>query len=104
MKYGINLKIDVSKIDKTLLFKGTKGVYLDATVFFDPVNPGQFDDHGMITQDIPKERKDAGEKGAILGNVKCFWKDGQQAAQQQGIQQATQAAAPSQDFDQDIPF
>ncbi len=42
MKYGVNVKIDVSKIDKNLLFKGAKGVYLDATVFIDPEQKSEF--------------------------------------------------------------
>ena len=104
-KLGVRVKIDVSKIDKALLYKGAKGTYLDATVFIDPANPSQFGDHGMITQDISKERKDAGEKGPILGNVKIFWTEGQQATHNDGMQQAQQAAAPAQEsFDDDIPF
>jgi hypothetical protein len=56
----------------------------------------------MVTQDVSKEAKDAGEKGPILGNVKVFWKDGGQAAQKP----SKPAAKPSKgaDFDDDIPF
>jgi hypothetical protein len=109
MKIGVNFKIDVSKIDKALLHKGEKGVYLDATVFIDQENPSQYGDHGMVTQDVSKEAREAGTKGNILGNVKVFWTgESQQGGQQQAPSngQQSQQAAPSNfdNFDDDIPF
>lgn len=105
-KIGVQVKIDVSKIDKTLLFKGAKGVYLDATVFIDVDTPDQYGNHGMVTQDISKEAKDAGEKGPILGNVKVFWKDAGNSVQKPVQQQSKpgKPAAKGADFDDDIPF
>jgi hypothetical protein len=91
MKTGVRLKIDVTKIDKSKLFRGEKGSYLDATVFLNS-NPDQYGNNGMITQDAPK-----GEQGAILGNAKIFWTDNQ--GSQQGSQQPPQAES----FD-DLPF
>tara|TARA_R110000851_G_scaffold315174_2_gene477467 strand:+ start:243 stop:539 length:297 start_codon:yes stop_codon:yes gene_type:complete len=82
-KIGVSLKVDVSKIDKARLFKGQKGVYLDATVFIDLDELDQYGNSGMITQDVSKEEKDQGVKGPILGNAKLFWKEGGQAQQQQ---------------------
>jgi len=67
----VRLKIDVTKIDKERLFQGKKGTYLDATVFLDD-DPGQYGDNGMITQDVSKEEREAGTKGAILGNATIF--------------------------------
>jgi len=32
-KIGINISIDVTKIDKSRLFKGKKGTYMDLTTF-----------------------------------------------------------------------
>jgi hypothetical protein len=108
MKIGVNLSIDVTVIDKARLVKHQNGkTYLNMTAFIDPNNPGQFGDHGMITQDVSKEEKDSGVKGPILGNAKVFWKENQEQAHQQGYQQAQQAqqAPPQQDnFDDDIPF
>ena len=85
-KIGVRLKIDVTKIDKGRLFTGQKGVYLDATVFIDPDNKDQYDNNGMITQDVTKEEQSQGTKGNILGNCQVFWKDqnAQQPIQQQG--------------------
>ena len=103
MKYGISLKIDVTKVDKTRLFQGKNGAqYLDCTVFLDPDNPGQYGDHGMITQDVSKEERASGGQGAILGNAKVFWQG--QGQPQQPRQQAAPIDTPPQgDFD-DIPF
>ena len=105
---GVNLKIDVSKIDKSKLFKGQKGTYLDAQVFVD-TNNDQYGNNGMITQAVSKEDRDQGVKGAILGNCKIFWqeKGGQQPqlqnhAGQQAPQQQRQA--PQQPGFDDIPF
>lgn len=106
-KIGVRLKIDVSKIDKARLFTGQKGVYLDATVFIDPDQKDQYENNGMITQDVTKEEKDSGVKGPILGNVQVFWRE--QYKQQAPQQQAPQQQAPQQqqapdNFDEKIPF
>jgi hypothetical protein len=108
-KIGVNLKIDVSKIDKSKLFKGQKGTYLDAQVFIDVDELDQYGNSGMITQAVSKEERDAGNKGAILGNAKKFWGEveGQAPQQQQQApkQQAPQGQQmPPMDFDSDIPF
>lgn len=123
MKVGIKLKIDVTKIDKTSLFIGKKGKYLDAVVFVDIDNKDQYENNGMITQDAGKDK----DKGPILGNVRVFWRDDSDQRRDQhnqGVQQAQQAMAPqhpdqminqwsapqepaqvSEDsFDDDIPF
>jgi hypothetical protein len=102
-KIGVELKIDVTKIDKALLFSGAKGTYLDATVFIDIDNKDQYDNNGMITQKVPQ----GGEKnsGAILGNCKVFWSDGaQQPAQQAQRPTPPQAQQNPQDSFDDIPF
>jgi len=96
MKYGVRLKIDVSKIDKSKLFKGQKGTYLDATVFIDVDNKDQYDNNGMITQDAGKD-----VKGPILGNAQVFWNDG---AQNNHQQQKAPQNKPDFDFDDDTPF
>lgn len=100
-KVGVTLKIDVNKIDKSKLFKGAKGTYLDAQVFIDLDELDQYGNSGMITQAVSKEDRNAGQKGAILGNAKVFWKDAAQAPQQQAPQQQQQAHV---DFEDDIPF
>jgi transcription initiation factor TFIID subunit TAF12 len=115
-KVGVTLKIDVTKIDKSKLFKGQKGTYLDAQVFIDIDQLDQFGNSGMITQAVSKEDREAGQQGAILGNAKVFWKDQQQAQpqqqnwgqyqqqQKQDQQQQQQYNEPPQDYDDSIPF
>ena len=101
MKVGVSLKIDVSKIDKSMLFKGQKGVYLDAKVFIDIDQKDQYDNNGMITQEVSKDAPQ-GTQGAILGNCKVFWNDsGQQQPQySQGQQQKPRQQAPQQNNQQ----
>jgi hypothetical protein len=107
-KVGVKLSIDVSKIDKALLYKGAKGVYLSATVFVDLDQADQYGNHGMITQDETKENREAGKNGAILGNCKVFWKDQQQPIAKQHSNHGRQTPQPApayDDFDdQSLPF
>ena len=101
-KYGVRLKLDVSKIIKEHLFRGQKGTYLDATVFIDVDNKDQYDNNGMITQSW----KDQGKgEGPILGNAQVFWSDGQSAQPAQRNAQYADGPAPTAvDFEDDIPF
>ncbi len=103
-KIGLSLKIDVTKIDKSKLFKGQKGTYLDATIFFDLDNEDDYGNNGMITQSWKDQQK--GE-GAILGNGKIFWRDNTSAGvsqQQGGSTQGSPKAEPDFDFDEDFPL
>ena len=87
------------KIDKARLFKGQKGTYLDAIAIETPNSEyGDF----MIVQEVTKEERQAGVKGAILGNAKHL-----------GQRQQAPAAAPApkpaavpgaKDLDEDVPF
>ena len=101
-KIGLNLKIDVSKIDKQHLFKGQKGTYLDATIFVDLDNVDQYGNNGMIVQTW----KDAGKDTPILGNGKIFWREQQQQQnnQQQSKNTQQKPPMPDMDCDDDIPF
>ena len=104
MRHGIRIKIDVTKIDKSLLFEGKKGKYLDATVFMDTDQVSEYGDNGMIRQDVPR---DSSEKGNILGNVKIFWSGESDQKQNVKIGESDQKqSAPqgSNDLEDDIPF
>ena len=107
MRLGIELKIDVSKIDKARIYEGKKGKYLTMTAFVDVDNKDQYDNNGMITH----KKEEGEERAPILGNVKVFWSESQQARQQpahtQGFKE--EGVAPSQsrsadEFESDIPF
>ena len=68
MKETIRATIDVTKIDKSKLFQGKKGTYLDLVLIPTPGN--QFGNDYMAVQNISKEDRDAGQRGEILGNAK----------------------------------
>ena len=102
---GIEVSIDVSKIDKVRLYKGKKGTYLTLTGFVNLDEKDQYDNNGFITQKKNKdEPKDM--KMPILGNTKVFWSDSAPQQAQQPINNMANTAPPSvDDFDnEDIPF
>ena len=61
-------KIDVTKIDKTFLFKGKAGTYLDIALIPNKSGRDQYGNDGMIVQSISKAARQEGKKGPILGN------------------------------------
>lgn len=105
-KVGISLKIDVTKIEEGRLYQGKTAKYLDATVFVDLDNFDQYDNSGMITQDITKEERGRGVKGPILGNCKVFWKgDGKsQSKEQIKYEKDSSESGLDNSFEDDIPF
>jgi hypothetical protein len=95
---GVTLKINVAKIDKSKLYKGTEGTYLDVTAFVDTDNQDKFGNNGMITQSVSKEEREAGTRGVILGNSKVFF---------QGESKQGSSPKQAQSFDElesDVPF
>jgi len=64
------LKIDVTKIDKALLFTGAKGTYMDLTLMDNRDGTDQYGNDGFIVQDVGKEKRETGIKGPIIGNWK----------------------------------
>ena len=69
-KIIINVKINVSLIDRAKLFKGANGTYLDISLIETP--NGKFGNDFMVVQDTTKDERLSGKKGAILGNAKYF--------------------------------
>lgn len=107
-KIAVSLKIDVSKIDKARLFKGSKGTYLDATAFIDLDAFDQYGNSGMITQDVSKEEREQKVQGPILGNSKVFWSDSSSQTgnsnQASSVPSQAQRRADMDSFDDYIPF
>lgn len=68
----IAINIDVTKIDKTALYDGKKGKYLSLTLRENKDGRDKYGNDGFVTQDIGKERRAKGERGAILGNYKTI--------------------------------
>jgi hypothetical protein len=60
-------KIDVKKIIKDDLYVGEKGTYLDA-ILIPNDGPSKYGDDGFVVQGVTKKKRDAGERGPILGN------------------------------------
>lgn len=93
-------KIDVTKIDKSKLFKGAKGTYLDICLMETPDD--KFGNDYRIVQSLSKEDRAAGLKGAIIGNGKKFGaKPREQAPAHPPIQPQPM---PPKDAQEDIPF
>jgi hypothetical protein len=75
----IKLSIDVSKITKEKLFKGEKGIYLDAVLIETPNS--EHNDY-MIVESVTKEEREAGNKGVILGNGRIVVKTNQELSEE----------------------
>jgi hypothetical protein len=88
----IAVNLDVKKIDKTKLYVGKKGTYLDAVVFLKD-EADEYGNHGFIVQSVTKEEREKGVKGEILGNVKIL-----------GQEQPQQDKAQPQKDDDGLPF
>jgi hypothetical protein len=99
MKVGLSVRIDVTKIDKSRLYKGAKGTYLDLTTFVNTEQQDQYENNGFISQSTTKEEREAQVQTPILGNVKVFFTDGQTAAPVTNV-----ANMSIEELDEDIPF
>jgi len=97
---GVNLSIDVSKLDKSRLYKGAKGTYANLTVFIDS-NPDQFGKNGGVKEQATKDERDQKVKMPFVGNATIFWSDNPDF-QQARVEQAQEPA--TDEFDDSIPF
>lgn len=75
MKVGINLSIDVTKLEKERFVKGKKGTYANLTTFIDLDNKDQYENNGFVSQSITKEERSNGVQTPILGNVRVIYRD-----------------------------
>jgi len=64
----ITVRIDVTKIDKSRLFKGEKGTYLDVVLIETPA--AKYGNDYICKQQISKEERELGVEAPILGNGK----------------------------------
>ena len=64
------LRINVTRIDKSAIYEGKNGKYVDLVLFENKAGDDQYGNLGFVTQDIGQERRLAGERGPILGNWK----------------------------------
>jgi hypothetical protein len=103
MKVGISVRIDVTKIDKSRLYKGAKGTYLDLTTFVDTETADQYENHGFISQSVDKEERDANVQTPILGNCKVFYTDQNNHAPKAAAAKSVEEMS-LEELEDDIPF
>lgn len=97
----IRCKINVLAIDRTKLFQGKKGLYLDVTLI--PLHGNAHGHDFMLVQDPGKEARMRGEKGAILGNGQLVGDRTAPPVAGRGPQNGP-ASAPPENQDEGIPF
>ena len=73
-------KIDVMKIDKSRLFKGEKGTYLDIDIWIND-EPDKYGNDASIAQSTAKE-----EAKIYIGNAKKFTPKNDQAKVPNGVE------------------
>jgi len=92
------VNLNCSKIDKSALYEGKNGKYLSLVLFDNRDGVDQYGNAGFVTQDIGKERREAGERGPIIGN----WKETGPAKPQQAA--PSSSTGSGDDHDDTIPF
>ncbi len=75
----IAISINLTKVPEGTTFKGKKGEYLNLLLVDNKHGRDEFGNDGFVKIDLPKEKRDAGERGEIVGNWKYLGKgNGQQ--------------------------
>jgi hypothetical protein len=98
----IKCKIDVKKIAKEKLFQGKTALYLDCTLLENRDGVDQYGNSGMIVQDVTKAEREAGTRGAILGNFKIMGQN--QPAKKPAARPAAPVAGDAPPENDDVPF
>ncbi len=87
-------------IHENNIFVGTKGLYLSLTLHDNKDGKDQYENDGFASVDVPKEAREAGEKGPIIGN----WRHLQKRTADKPAPVAKKVA-PKDDLEPDsIPF
>ena len=90
------VNIDVTKLDKTLFYKGEKGTYLTLVLFDNKDGEDQYGNAGIVKQSTPKDDRE--RQMPILGNYKVY-------GESKGGQSAPKSDIESKfDDGDDIPF
>lgn len=98
MKIGVEISINLSKVDKSRITTSKKGEkFLNLTSFIDTYKKGT-DQDDIITHKVSKEERQQGVRGGIVGNSKIFW----QGESKQDTKPEVKQDDPG--FDDDIPF
>ncbi len=103
MKIGVNLKIDVTKLDKSRFFKGAKGTYADLSVYLDTDQADEYGNNGSIQIAATKEEREAKQKMPYVGSARIYFQSGE-SKQEKPAKAAQQVKTAEPDFDDEIPF
>jgi hypothetical protein len=104
MPRPITLKIDVSKIDKSHLYKGAKGTYLDVAIWPNKEGVGQYGDTHYAVQQVSKDKREAGVRGPIIGNATVPFEGMPQAEPPAKATKPTDPDLDAAPDDDQIPF
>ena len=88
----INVKVDVTKLDKSKFFVGKKGTYANITVAENMDGESEYGDTHYVFESQSKEERDAKTPKTYLGNGKEF------VFNSNGVNQTTETV------DDDLPF
>lgn len=66
----ITVSINTAKIDKSYLFEGKTGKFLDIALMESKNGKDKYGNDGFVTQSISKEARARGERGPIVGSWK----------------------------------
>lgn len=100
------LNINMSRIDSAHLYEGKKGSYLSCVLSDATLEPDQYGNSGYVRQDVGREARERGEKGAIIGNYKIVGHAKPSHPKQDTTQKRTYkpTTPAAQDPKDDIPF
>jgi len=91
----IKLKIQTWKIDKSHLYEGKNGKYLNCVLIENKDGQSEYGDDGFIVQDVTKEAREAGERGPIIGNYRHLeTKGGSKASNRNTTPEAEDESVP----------
>ena len=96
MKSIINIRVDVTKIDKGRFYQGKKGTYLDLTIVLND-EKDKYDNNGFVKQLTNKDEK---VEMPILGNAKIVWTSEAKAQ----VQEQVFMSKPLEDDSLGLPF
>ena len=88
-------------LDPNNIYRGEQGLYCQLTLLDNKSGVDQWGWEGFATVDLGKERREAGEKGPILGNWKTL---GQRSPNQNTAPPPLAAMNDALDAEDDIPF
>lgn len=96
----ISVSINLSKIDKSELYEGKNGKYLNLLIKETPND--KYGNDYMVTQSVSKESRENGKNGEIVGNGKNIGTNNSQSSNKGGGAKASTPVA--NDYDAGLPF